>query len=129
MSVKPVTPANQVFLVMGLEKNSDAAQNGYVIYAGVIAKDQSARSGKPVSNEKKSPSAETQRIGTGAPLRTRVHPWNPLRWYLPTMRAPAWPWSIVFFSADPLCILTSVSKTHWSNLGDGRSTFNTPRFL
>ena len=42
MSVKPVTPANQVFLVMGLEKNSDAAQNGYVIFAGVIAKDQSA---------------------------------------------------------------------------------------
>lgn len=39
-AIKTVTPANQVFLVMGLEKNSDAAQNGFVIFAGVVAKDQ-----------------------------------------------------------------------------------------
>lgn len=40
MSIKAVTPANQVFLVMGLEKNNDAAPSGYVIFAGVVAKDQ-----------------------------------------------------------------------------------------
>ena len=45
-SIKSVTPANQVFLVMGLEKNSsDATQNGYVIFAGVVAKDQATAGG------------------------------------------------------------------------------------
>lgn len=39
-AIKPVTPANQVFLVMGLKKNSDATPNGFVIFAGVVAKDQ-----------------------------------------------------------------------------------------
>lgn len=40
LSIKSVTPANQVFLVMGLQKNDDATASGFVIFAGVVAKDQ-----------------------------------------------------------------------------------------
>ena len=40
MSASKIVPANQVFLVMGLEKNGDSNQPGYVIFTGVIAADQ-----------------------------------------------------------------------------------------
>ena len=39
-AIKPVTPANQVFLVMGLDKNNASAPQGFVVFAGVVAKDQ-----------------------------------------------------------------------------------------
>ena len=69
-SIKSVTPANQVFLVMGLEKNSsDATQNGYVIFAGVVAKDQATAGGLFLS---KNPNFELMSVSALSEMQDAV---------------------------------------------------------